>query len=459
MSSIWKKYLINTRGHFAVQFALLGLPLIVATTFVTDYSKADAERVNVKAALDAAVIAAVNNNALTLSQKEAYAEKHFIENYEGDIQFRLSPNAQEGRVEMSAFGVSPVTVAETLGIEGIELFEKSAAEQTSENVICALSLAPEGKDRITFRGTTTFSAPTCSVHTNSDDISAMRVVGNASAAAKNFCAVGGATGQYQPYAKGNCAPLSDPYAQMQAPEPGLCINIGNIRDIRNIANNAASTVDELGGPRQTVASIGGDGIDGGGSGGSGGTIDGVVENLTGSNVTLQPGTYCGGLTIDGENVRFAPGNHIMLDGPLIFRNDAQAVAEDATFVMNGLNSVLQVQSGSDVHIKAPITGNLAGMAFFQDVQPQTGVAGNFPNGTNSLSSGGSLNVTGTVYFPTQTVSVVSNSVFGSQAPATSFIAYDLKFAGNSKIRVAVDHQRAGLPPIMPRTEDGARLVQ
>ena len=455
MPSIWKKYISNTRGHFAVQFALLGLPLIVATTFVTDYSKADAEKVNVKSALDAAVIAAVNNNALSFREKESYARKHFLENYEGDIQFRLSPSAQEGRVEMSAFGVAPVTVAETLGIEGIEVFEKSAAEQTSENVICALSLAEDGKGRILFDGESRFSAPTCSVHSNSDDSSAIHVMDQASAMAKNFCAVGGATGQYQPYAKGDCAPVRDPYAQMQAPEPGLCINIGNIRDIRNIANNAASQVDENGGFTQTVAFIGGDG----GGGGGGGTVGGIVENLTGSNVTLQPGTYCGGLTVDGENVRFAPGNHIMLDGPLVFRNDAQAVAEDATFVMNGLNSVLQVQSGSDVDIKAPAEGALAGMAFFQDVQPQMGVAGNFPNGMNSLSSGGSLNVTGTVYFPTQTVSVVSDSVFGSQAPATSFIAYQLNFAGNSDIRVAVDHQRAGLPPILPRTEDGARLVE
>jgi len=143
---VWQKFLKNERGHFAVQFALLGLPLVVATTFVVDYAGAGTEKVNVKTALDAAVIAAVNNNSLTLSEKEAYAKKHFSENYRGDIQFKLKPKALESRVEMSAFGVAPVTVAATLGIDGIELFEESAAEISSENTICVMSLAPEGEE-------------------------------------------------------------------------------------------------------------------------------------------------------------------------------------------------------------------------------------------------------------------------------------------------------------------------
>jgi len=48
---IWGDYIQNIRGHFAVQFALVGLPLVVATTFVVDYSQAGTEKVNVKSAL------------------------------------------------------------------------------------------------------------------------------------------------------------------------------------------------------------------------------------------------------------------------------------------------------------------------------------------------------------------------------------------------------------------------
>ena len=121
MRALLKRYLKNSSGHFAVSFALIGIPLVVATTFVVDYSMASAEKVVVKGALDAAVIAAVNNNSLTISEKESYARTHFEQNYLGKIEFKLDAKASENRVEMSAFGVSPVTVAETLGIDGVEI--------------------------------------------------------------------------------------------------------------------------------------------------------------------------------------------------------------------------------------------------------------------------------------------------------------------------------------------------
>lgn len=443
MPSLWRHYLKNTRGHFAVQFALIGLPLVVATTFVVDYSAAGAEKVNVKAALDAAVIAAINNNSLSLSEKEAYATTHFTENYGGKLKFDLKPKAYDNRVEMSAFGVAPVTVAATLGIDGVEIYEKSAAEQTSENVICVLSLAPDGDSRISFRGRVKFNAPSCSVHANSTDPEAIWSIRGITPIAKNFCASGGASGNFQPYAKGDCAPVADPYANHRAPAAGPCVNLGSIRDIRTATGSGG------GGATQVTQQLGGG--DGGG--------DGVVENLTGSNVSLPPGTYCGGLTVDGTNVDFLPGNHIILDGPLIFRNAAESTANGVTFIMKGESSTLNIQSGARLNAKAPATGALAGLVFFQDTVHNAADAGTFPNGINSLASGGELNVTGTVYFPTQTVEVQGVSVFGSNAPATSFIAYNADFYGSPIINVSVDHQRAGLPPIMPRTEDGARLVE
>ncbi len=448
MPSFWQSFKEDKSGHFAVQFALLGLPLVIATTFVVDYASSDAEKVNVKSALDAAVIAAVNNNTLTLSQKEDYAKTHFIQNYSGKIDFELTPLATSSRVEMSAFGLAPVTVAETLGIKGIEIFEKSAAEQTSENVICVLSLAPSGEARISFSGRVKFNAPTCSVHANSTNPEAIWSSRGLVPTAKSFCATGGVSGNYQPYGKGDCAPVADPYVYTQAPAAGPCINLGAIVDIRSAVN---TTTKGAGANPSTSKEVGGG--NGGGGGGS------IVENLTGSNVSLPPGTYCGGLTVDGQNVTFLPGNHIMLDGPLTFRNGAEAVADDVTFVMKGESSTLNIVSGAYVKVTAPGTGALAGLVFFQDVHHGSSDASAYPNGINYMASGGELNITGTAYFPTQTVEVAGQSVFGSNAPATSFIAYNVDFYGSPTINVSVDHQRAGLPPIMPRTEDGARLVE
>jgi len=422
ISAITRRFKRDTRGQFAVQFAILALPLLAAATFAIDYTAAGREKVEVKTALDAAVIAAVNNNSLTNAEKETFALAHFTENYPGKLKFKLDPVATDDRVEMTANGLAPVSVSEIVGVKGIEISEKSAAELTSENVICALALAPNGDSTISFSGRAKFQAPTCSVHANSTDPQALWQSGGNTPIAKNFCSSGGSKGNYQPYAKGDCAPVEDPYKYHKAPAPLPCINLGGISDIRV-------------------------------------SPDPTAQNLTGSNITLAPGSYCGGVTVDGINVRFLPGTHTIIDGPLIFRNNAEAVGDGVTFVMSGLNSTLNIESGAQVNMKAPSIGPLAGLAFFQDVENQTGSAGKFPNGINILSSGGSLDVTGTVYFPTQTVEVQGKSSFGSNAPATSFIAYNIDFYGSPTINISVDHQRAGLPPLMPRTEDGARLVQ
>jgi len=426
------------------------LPLVVASTFVLDYASAGAEKVNVKAALDAAVVAAVNNNSLTPIQKEAYAKTHFEQNYSGAIKLNLLPKAIDGRVEMSASGLSPVTVAEVLGIEGVKVYEKSAAEQTSENVICVLALAPTGDARISFSGKVQFRAPTCSVHANSTNTQAIWSSGSHAPIANSFCSSGGSRGRFQPFAKGECAPIEDPYKYHVAPANGPCVNIGSISDVRD-----DPAVDpETGLPASSAS----ESFSGGGKGGGKGGGAGAGENLTGNNVDLPPGTYCGGLTVDGVNVDFMPGNHIILDGPLVFRNNADATAHEVTFIMKGRSSLLNIESGASVDLRAAKTGPLAGLAIFQDASTVSD-GSVLPNGLNYLASGGSLDVTGTVYFPTQTVEVAGQSAFGSNAPATSFIAYNVDFYGGPSINISVDHQQAGLPPVLPRTEDGARLVE
>ena len=78
---------------------------------------------------------------------------------------------------------------------------------------------------------------------------------------------------------------------------------------------------------------------------------------------------------------------------------------------------------------------------------------------SEIKSGGGLNIIGTAYFPTQELVITSESPVASQSPATSFIAYRLKFGGKSNMQVHVDHEAGGIPPLLPRSDEGARLVK
>lgn len=79
--------------------------------------------------------------------------------------------------------------------------------------------------------------------------------------------------------------------------------------------------------------------------------------------------------------------------------------------------------------------------------------------TSEINSGGGLTLIGTAYLPNHRLVITSENAVSSQSPATSFIAYQIEFSGRTNKQVAVDHVAAGLPPMKPYTDDGARLVE
>lgn len=113
-------------------------------------------------------------------------------------------------------------------------------------------------------------------------------------------------------------------------------------------------------------------------------------------------------------------------------------------------------------MKAADSGDREGLAFMgmPDAGGQFGRKPGFL--ASMITSGGSLQVIGTVYFPKQKLIVSgSGTRLGAQAPSTSFIGYNLVFEGSrgSEVVVNTDHLRAGLPPILPRADSGAILVE
>jgi len=85
-------------------FALAAVPLLALTSAAVEYSRVTKERSKVSSALDAAVLAAANNNSIPLDQKDSYAETHFLANYSGDMTFELQSNVTASRVRLEANG-------------------------------------------------------------------------------------------------------------------------------------------------------------------------------------------------------------------------------------------------------------------------------------------------------------------------------------------------------------------
>ena len=132
------------------------------------------------------------------------------------------------------------------------------------------------------------------------------------------------------------------------------------------------------------------------------------------DTTLQPGVYCGGIKVGTViDVTFAPGMYFLMGGGMDLGSAAHIHGVGVTFVnMNGpvadggdhKFAIFNLQNNSTVvNFSAMTTGPLAGILFYQD--PAAGLAGH--TYVNVVKSGVGTTFSGSLYFPTQRLTVES----------------------------------------------------
>lgn len=113
-------------------------------------------------------------------------------------------------------------------------------------------------------------------------------------------------------------------------------------------------------------------------------------------------------------------------------------------------------------IRSATTGPRKGLAFMQMINHNDPGNREPVSGVNRISSGGSVSMAGTAYFPEQTLMISGEDThLGANSPAVGLIADTVAFRGQqgSRVEIGVDHVKAGVPPIEPRADDGVRLVE
>ena len=420
-----RHYINNQDGNFAIFTALVGVPLLIVVSVAIDSKKINNVHTEIMAALDTAALAAVVPANLDTLARKKYAQEVFDKNYAGDIPVELTIVASRERVDIKGKGKVPTMMGGILGIDSVGVKGQSIAELTRSDVVCVLALDPTGAKAIEFTEQARFTSPACSVQVNSTHASALVSDIAIPPVASSFCTSGTSQGAFTPLVKHACTPVEDPYANLTPPEDGWCIPPQLVSGYLGLFQTGSSTVDAFG-----------------------------------NNTVLFPGTYCKGLRVKGVNVTFLPGTYIISGGKFQISKDSQVTGEGVTFVLKGKNGGLEVKSNAQVNFKAPSTGPYAGMVFYQVPDaPKFGRKPKYPTGVSNIKSGGGLSIVGTAYFPSQDLVITSFSPVASKSPATSFIAYRLKFAGRSNTQVHVDHEAGGIPPLLPRSDEGARLVR
>jgi len=71
------RFKIDQSGQIGVWFAIMAFPLLLASSFVLDYTRSEQIKSELTSALDEAAIAAVLNQSLTVPERAVFAETYF----------------------------------------------------------------------------------------------------------------------------------------------------------------------------------------------------------------------------------------------------------------------------------------------------------------------------------------------------------------------------------------------
>lgn len=442
-NNFWK----NTSGNVGVIFAIAALPILVGSTLAIDKYKTNGLKTDLQAAVDNAVLSTVSNGSLDINDRQPYAEARFYSNYK-DYPTTLRYEDSVDVVRLTAQAKMPTLLGGIIGRDDNTITATAAGTVNKGRTICVLALSEDSENAMSFSDSVLFEANNCSVHVNSTHSNAITSTSTMTPKAQDFCATGGGTGNFNPPLNSECTPVADPYADLAFPEPTECLEDAAVRREQFLSTFRSGEL-EMG----TTYSSGSEG-----------------EMTTGSNVTLTPGTYCDAVIVDGANVNFSAGTYQFLNG-IKFKNSAEVYARDVTLVLHGAKTMIEVETGAQVYLKAPMQGPLAGLAIIQGEISYVGLGDRVivapewiqqyrkGEATSLLKSGGHLDVVGTVYLPDQHLDVSGTSTFGARSRSTSFIAHSVSFSETTRTNLTVNHQAEGLPPIEPRVEEAPRLIK
>jgi Flp pilus assembly protein TadG len=183
-----------------------------------------------------------------------------------------------------------------------------------------------------------------------------------------------------------------------------------------------------------------------------------------STGVLNPGVYCGGLSIGGN----APSAHVLAPGIYyIVGSGGLSISSKATvtssggvtFVLTGDSAhgyaSLTLNGGANVALSAPTTGPTGGMLFFQDRNaPFSGTPSSMSscgsgNAQNQISGGSGQLLTGALYFPSQSLCYGGNSATTGAGRCTQIIARQISFTGTSDVKLSC--AGTGVEPITVTT--------
>lgn len=369
----------DVRGSIATTFVVSSMGLITASGAALDYAHLSQIKTQLQAAADSAALAGAkefrlgNANVDTVAQVAGnYAKEALIASDAKAANSSIAPSVDVGArtVTVRIDVVQPTYVMQLLGTDFMKVQVSATAKVTGGAPLCVIGLDKMAPITIMMDKSARLEASNCTVYSNSLNPYGLVSRQNAVLRAAHICSAGGkeaaVLGSFIPTPQLDCPVLADPLALRPQPVPGGCI-----------ATNL------------------------------------VLKDIT---TTLSPGTYCGGITLNGQsNVTLQAGIYIFKDGPLKVTGTSTLTGANVGLFMSGRGAAIDFEGPTTISLTAPKDGLMAGMLLFEDRASP-------PYQYHSIKSDNTRMLLGTIYLSRGIMHVAANKPVADQSAYTIVVA-------------------------------------
>lgn len=371
-----RRFLRDGGGNALIVFGL-AMPVVAGTAgMAVDYSVWTSQRAHLRAAADAAAIAAAKELASphgTASTVQSVAETVAQANLQGAIgdgAISIVAAVMERNSGVEVVVTQPgETYFSELLLQSPPVIEVRAAAKSVGQTVCVIGLDPSQQGTVHLESNARLTAENCAVYSNSTNATGMRSKKDALLKSQFACSAGGIGGSranFDPYPLTDCPPIEDPLLSRPAPPIGSCA--------------------------------------------------GFDLEIDKGERTLYPGTYCGGLKINGNaRVTFSPGIYVIKDGRFQVKGNATVSGDYVGFYFIGDDADLVFEKNTTISLGAPKDGPMAGILFYQDRGAPELVK-------FSIESNNARKLLGTIYFPNGRLVVKAKAPVADRSAYTVIVA-------------------------------------
>jgi type II secretory pathway pseudopilin PulG len=407
-------------GAVALVFAFALPALLGAVGLAVDYSSAMRVKAGLQSAADAAALNAARELIIAeptiarvkaIAKRTVDAELQLGRRAEIDwtVQTTLAPDNKAVVVSVSrptkpVFGVLNALYAMMGQDGGAGLGDASAtatARLSHSSKLCLLTLGDDDTS-ISLRTNARLTGASCSIHSNSRSRSGIRLESGAKLQADLVCSRGGIDNlgaTFQGEYLNDCPPVVDPLRARAAPPVGPCL--------------------------QTRRAAYRTGL-----------------------ITLNPGTYCGGIEIRGDaQVKLNPGTYVFLDGDLTVRGNAQLIGENVGLFFRGNTSYFRFYENALIDLMGPIDGPMSGILLWRDRVANLAdkAVSKAAQLTNVINSDRARRLTGTIYLPEGSLSIDANAPVANNSDYTVILVRRLMLADGPNLVLNTNYGGSTVP--------------